>query len=1628
MKFPSRKPVSKLAAFVACAIASCAVTAQAGTQQWAPAGVNTNWSNPLNWSPTGSPAGNDLIFTNVSPTAVVTNVVDQNYTIGSLTVLSNSYTTRLPATLTVNGATGLTLGDTNIAGSGTIMFTNGGALAVSNANANFVVGPGNANSITITADLSALSNLTANVSNFYVGIAQSILRNSGGVLKCPTNTSITAARLVVGDSVPLGGSSGNNGGGGSTMNLSRVGPNVVNVDTIYIGRGKTSGTLQFNTVGSGGSATIRNKAGTGAVGATTVGERTEANSNSNPSGTMNFDNAKVDGLFSTLTVAHNLAGANATTCAGTLQLGTSATSDSILRIGTLNVSKSDVALSGAAVFNLNGTVNVYGGTLAVTNLNLGQITSGLSGSPVVRATLNVGGGSLLFGTTIAPTAGVFSTNNFQFGTIASVDGVGRTLTVSQNNLGKIGTNAAINFGQSAGGTGTLTFNGAVSLQTNVTLNTVQNTAFNGAVDGAFFLVKTGAANLTLAGINTYAGATTNNAGSLFGVTGGSVVGPVSIAPTTGNSAGLGVVITNNTMAWTNSGLEFLAGGTGTTITFNFGTNTPSASVAPLQVNGNINFASTPAVTVQAVGLVNGSYPLVTWTGSQAGVAPTSVQLPPLVVGNLSVVGNTLFLNVTGNTGPVRWATGNGAWDINNAGNLAWVNNLSSPTYYQEAGSGESVLLDDTATTASPAIALNTTVTPTALTVNSTKNYSITGSGSMAGTVGLTKSGAGTLTLGTANSYTGGTVLNNGQLNLNNGGTSTANSAIGTGALTINGGALDNTSGGDVAVQPVIAQSWNADISYLGSANSLNLGSGAVTVTSATTNQNISVAANTLTVGGNLGPSTNYSVTKLGAGTLALGGVSSLTGPVLVLNGTVQAVSGDNRLNPAVGVELGYTNTTAKLVLGSAAGIANQMLLSLIVSTNCPLVGNRVVGGNAALSTLTLSNLFTVPITFNDSIGGPGANENNLALTKANTGGYGLGGTNSYTGVTRILSGLLDFRIKAALYNGNTNSWQTTNIIVSSGAVLGLGIGGAGYFAPADIEYFKNFGTTNGGLQNGAVLGLDPVGGDYTYGGVVSDIITPSGTTNIIGLTALNTNVVTVTATNTQTGGTYAGFFGTLRVAGQGAFQQNKVLTLGAFGGFGTLQYDSTAESTFSDANLGNGTLASGTLNQTAGTINLPGTMKLGQGNSAGFYGTVNVSGGNLNVNTLYNGYAAQSPNSVTVSGTGSLVVSNGYSVGSAAGSRNSRGLLTQNGGAITIAGGMMLARYDSTRIRISTNDLNGGTLSVDYISAEATDGSFPTTNIAILDFNGGTLKATTGGTLVSGLTAAYVKTNGAIIDDGGNSVNIAQALLDDGTQAGGLTKLGAGTVTLSGDDTYYGATVISGGTLAISGGSISNSAAFNVAGGAVFDVSGASGFVVQTGQTLKGNGTVNGSVIVNGTLAPGASVGTLTFNNDLTVNGNLVFELNKALAPSNDLAVVTGALTSSGTGTLTVNNLGPALVAGDKFTLFSQALPGGNTITIVPPSGVTITNRLAIDGSIQVLTATSTAAYATNITSSVSGNTLTISWPATHLGWILQSQTNAVNVGLAANWVDIVGTASVTSTNLTINPATPTAFFRLRHP
>ncbi|PWU16613.1 MAG: hypothetical protein C5B50_13155 [Verrucomicrobia bacterium] len=114
------------------------------------------------------------------------------------------------------------------------------------------------------------------------------------------------------------------------------------------------------------------------------------------------------------------------------------------------------------------------------------------------------------------------------------------------------------------------------------------------------------------------------------------------------------------------------------------------------------------------------------------------------------------------TDPLKWVSGSGAWQFSTTAGT-WQDGAGNQATYCD---GFDVLLDDSASTASPTITLNTTVAPISLTNNSTKNYTISGSGSVSGSASLTKLGTSTLTLSGNNSYTGPTVVSAGTLALN----------------------------------------------------------------------------------------------------------------------------------------------------------------------------------------------------------------------------------------------------------------------------------------------------------------------------------------------------------------------------------------------------------------------------------------------------------------------------------------------------------------------------------------------------------------------------------------------------------------------------------------------------------------------------------------------------------------------------------------------------------------------------------------------------------------------------------------------------------------------------------------------
>jgi autotransporter-associated beta strand protein len=242
-----------------------------------------------------------------------------------------------------------------------------------------------------------------------------------------------------------------------------------------------------------------------------------------------------------------------------------------------------------------------------------------------------------------------------------------------------------------------------------------------------------------------------------------------------------------------------------------------------------------------------------------------------------------------------------------------------------------------------------------------------------------------------------------------------------------------------------------------------------------------------------------------------------------------------------------------------------------------------------------------------------------------------------------------------------------------------------------------------------------------------------------------------------------------------------------------------------------------------------------------------------------------------------------------------------------------------------------------------------------------------------------------------------------------VIKTGTGTLTLQAANTYVGSTIISNGLLQVDG-SIAAGSGVTCAGG-----------------SLGGAGTINSavSILPGAALAPGdTGIGTLTINNNLNIAGNLAIEINKSLSPSqsNDVAVVSGVLTNSGTGTVNVSNLGSPLLVGDTFVLFSQAVSNGTAMSVTG-GGVTWNNHLAVDGSISVASTVNT--NPTNLTAVVNGGNLELSWPADHTGWHLQTQTNTLALGLSTNWVTIPNSQLNNHSTNAINPANSTVFYRL---
>ncbi len=532
-------------------------------------------------------------------------------------------------------------------------------------------------------------------------------------------------------------------------------------------------------------------------------------------------------------------------------------------------------LAGAAPLKISNTPGSYGpasvhltadgsysGTITIDN------SSNMDGSLYARSNNALQSANLVLNTT--------NSIIVQNGTYT----VGLTLAGAATNVtlaGLSGTNSAARVHNGDGSSRTLTIN--QSADSSFAGGIGDGTGNGNKID----LVKTGGATLTLAGQDSYTGSTTVAGGKLVMSTRNTGAANITVA----DAAALGVNSTGVALAMGNLTL-----GTAGTTTLAIGNFPANAAVPVIEAVDVVN-NSTTTISVNG-SLTTGSYPLLAYSSLSGPGSFVLAPLPRGVAGNLSNSGWSIDLNITGFNQLVWKGTAGSAWDVNNT--LNWKLGTTNPDKYLD---GDNVLFNGSA--ASTSVELNTSVAPASVNFafDDPASYTVTGTGAIAGSTGIVKSGTGTLTLATANTYTGSTAVNSGVLVLGNPaalGSTISGTTVSSGAvLDLNGqsvggeslmlaGTLRNSSGSAAAFAGSISLTGDSSI---GGTGNLSLSSA---ITGASALAKTGSGSLTLT---NSSSAFTGTVT-VSEGVLVIGAWRSLeNAPIIVGNGGTLRVTADN---------------------------------------------------------------------------------------------------------------------------------------------------------------------------------------------------------------------------------------------------------------------------------------------------------------------------------------------------------------------------------------------------------------------------------------------------------------------------------------------------------------------------------------------------------------------------------------------------------------------------------------------------------------------------------------------------------------------------------------------------------------
>lgn len=439
---------------------------------------------------------------------------------------------------------------------------------------------------------------------------------------------------------------------------------------------------------------------------------------------------------------------------------------------------------------------------------------------------------------------------------------------------------------------------------------------------------------------------------------------------------------------------------------------------------------------------------------------------------------------------------------------------------------------------------------------------------------------------------------------------------------------------------------------------------------------------------------------------------------------------------------------------------------------------------------------------------------------------------------------------AGLLSAGSGNWSFIGNGAGSTGVYNLS--GSASFTSGRLIIAQAGSTGTVAMNTSGTLTTNAAGGDWwnSSGVLVGVDGNSNGTLNL----QAGTIVTTGSNANLWVGG--LGGTGTLNQTG-GTINVAGTLSLARYWGSGTMSVSNGVVNAGS-VNLSHAgaavDLVTGVLNlNSGGTINSEGDVTVGFAGNSTSQGTLNVNtGGTLNVATtterwlVVNQYDTAKGLINVDGGTINLNANTDlrFSTGNAGSTGTS--VVNLNSGSITsysangsgiATSGVLDLNHAGGAAANNTFNLNGGTLTIAQVITASDNGT------ATFNFNGGILRAANTSTsfldLGGATQTAVVKSGGAIIDTFGYDVTIPQALLDGGGN-GGLTKDGAGTLFLTGANTFTGDILVNAGTLSLASAFIGDTADVNLITGSTLNLN-------YVGVDTIGSLFVGGSAVAIGT-------------------------------------------------------------------------------------------------------------------------------------------------------------------------------------